>query len=189
MDPQVHRRALLAALKTTKHALDASSNKSALLRTTLALGLTGGFVGGFAGCAMQHDNPPVFADAAPLADAPAAIDTGHDVPPDAPVAPDVPVACDAHLASLAITPESTGDWSPAQFTDEAERASAETATCCHQMELDVRAAREGGEAVEWPPSPLAMACCDVVVFVSHLEPYSELGCTPWGPPCPPEMPA
>jgi len=184
MDPQVHRRALLAALKTTKHGdVDGRSTKCALLRTTLALGLTGSFVG----CAMQHGHPPVFADVAPLADAAVAdaaapIDVGHAVPPDAPVAP---VACDAHLASLAITSASDWDWSPAQFTNEAERASAETATCCHQMELDVREARE---VVEWPPTPLAMACCDVVVFVNHLEPYSELGCTPWGPPCPPEMP-
>jgi hypothetical protein len=185
MDPQVHRRALLAALKTTKHAeIERGSRKGALLRTTLALGLTGGFVG----CAMQHDNPPMFEDAARLADASAAIDAGHEITPDAPIAPDVPFGCEEHLASLEITTSGEPGWSPAQFTHEADRVSAETSSCCHQMELDVRAAHERGERTEWPPAPLAMACCEVVVFVAHLESSSELGCTPWGPPCPPEMP-
>lgn len=183
MSPKVREAALLAALKTTRGgALErATPFRHRAIRSTLVLSLGGAFVGA-AGCAMQHGVPPVM-----VVDAPTT-----DVAPDAPAEPDVPVAdvptdCDAHLASLAITTPDPEGWG-AQFTDEAARNSATTAACCHQMELDVRDAHARGESTGWPPSDLSFACCDVVVFVQRLEPYSELGCTPWGPPCPPSMP-
>ena len=191
MDPKVRQAALLAALKTTR-GTEASWTvpvRRRAVRSTLVLGLQGAFVGGAAlasGCAMQHGVPPVIMGDAPTADAAVAPDVPAD--PDVPMLADAPTDCDSHLGSLAITTPDPEGWG-AQFTSEAARNDATTAACCHQMELDVRAAHARGEPTGWPPSDLAFACCDVVVFVHHLEPSSELGCTPWGPPCPPSMPA
>jgi hypothetical protein len=190
MDPLTRRLALLAAKKTaspsvridpafgTRHA-----GQRAAVRSALVLGLTGGLLGG---CALSHAAPLASVTDAGTRGAPdvasATPDAGPDVmvhPPDA--GSDAPLTCESLLASLEITPPGEG-----QTFSETARLDPSVGACCHQWEIDVSEGRVAGEG--WPPSALAMACCDVVVFAQHLETSSILGCTPWGPPCPPEMP-
>jgi hypothetical protein len=178
MRSDVRRAALMAALKTTRSVAETrAALKSAVLRSGVALGLSGTLLGG---CYEMHGVPPRVVPPPP--DAAALPDVV--VVADAPVRPDSPpidLPCDELLPSLEITaPE--GGWG-AQFTSEVARLDPTVGACCHELEL---AARAGTPVVE-PFTPLAFACCDVVVFQQNLEPYSELGCTPWGPPCPPEM--
>ena len=177
MRADVRRAALSAALKTTRSVGGArAASKSAVLRSGVALGLSGALLG----CYDMHartpatDAPVAIADDAPML---------ADVPPDAPVRLDVgELPCGVLLTSLEITAPEDG-WG-ARFTSEVARLDPTVGACCHELELAVRA----GDRLVEPFTPLAFACCDVVVFQQNLEPYSELGCTPWGPPCPPEMP-
>lgn len=179
MRSDVRRAALAAALKTTRSAEPHAALKSAVLRSSVALGLSGALLGCYdMHAALRASDAPPATDVA-VADAPVLA----DAPADARVRPDAAeLPCGELLPSLDITaPE--GGWG-AQFTSEAARVDPTVGACCHELELAVRA----GERPVEPFTPLAFACCDVVVFQQNLEPYSELGCTPWGPPCPPEMP-
>ena len=158
MDDRIRRAALSAALKTA-----------------IVVSLTG--------CYGMHQRTPRAAPATdggrPLGDA---SHVAHaDVPPDVP-----PLPCRDHLARLAITDPSEpgGTWAwGAHFTDEAARLDPHTGACC--LELDVAAS--AGTLDPSVESPLAMACCDVITSAQMLVSFSSLGCTPWGPPCPPEM--
>lgn len=162
MDDRIRRAALRAAQKTA-------------------------IIVSLSGCYDMHGRPlpaptadagaPIVADAAPTADAPTLV-------PDA-GAP--PLPCGELLPSLAITlPEPVdGAWAwGAHFTDERARLDATVGGCCMELE---EAASVGAPLVE-TGAPLAMACCDVITSAQMLVPFSSLGCTPWGPPCPPEMP-
>ena len=94
-----------------------------------------------------------------------------------------PVACKPYLAGLAQShvadlpaddplhgkPDIYG-----AFTDIAARQSAQTQQCC---------ADELNAGVE---SAYRWACCSAL---GHAPPNHLAACTPWGPPCPPEMPA
>jgi hypothetical protein len=91
------------------------------------------------------------------------------------------VDCATHLGALAAVPQgelAAGD--PAKdrndvygkvFSDRAARESAETQKCCTE-ELTKSGA---GSKLRWE-------CC------SALPADPSGACTPWGPPCPPEMP-
>lgn len=166
MRTDVRQAALAAALKTTRSVVGGhGALKSAVLRSGVAVGLTGALLG----CYDMHAHVP-------QPDAAVADTSLADTPPDAP-----PPECDALLAGLDITvSESWG----AEFTSAAAQRDPAVGACCHELELAAR----GGTPIVEPFTPLAFACCDVVVFEQSLETYSELGCTPWGPPCPPEMP-
>lgn len=165
MDPNVRRAALRAAAKTA-----------------IALSLSGATL--FAGCSSSHgpstmtpepDAASVVAeeDAAVMAEPDAAV-----VMPDAATTP----ACEEHLASLAISTDSEA-WPPSRFTSDEDRNDPRTGACC--LELHTRAETSGTADID---PAIGMACCDVVVFAQELAPVSNLGCTPWGPPCPPEAP-
>jgi hypothetical protein len=109
-------------------------------------------------------------------------------PPPAPVqntTPAVPApvveACEPYLGKLAVVKrEELADDDPLRqrndvygaFADAVARQSARTQQCC-QEELDAKRAQA---AHRW-------ACC------SALPQGAQNGaaCTPWGPPCPPEM--
>jgi hypothetical protein len=168
MDPRIRRAALRYAAKTA-------------------------IVVSLSGCYDSHGRPPravALVDAAVArTDAPVWADVP---PPDAPPSlPDVgPVECEPLLASLAITdPDPMEDrwhWG-ATFTDPAVHTDPAVGECCLAMEIRASEDPVGG-AVDIG-SPLAMACCEVIVGDQHLVSSSSLGCTPWGPPCPPEMPA
>lgn len=179
MRSDVRRAVLAAALKATLSAEPRRALKSAVLRRSVALGLSGALLGCYdMHAALRAPDAPAATDVT-VADAPVLA----DVPPDAPVRLDVgELPCGELLPSLDITAPEDG-WG-AQFTSETARVDPTVGACCHELELAVRA----GERPVEPFTPLAFACCDVVVFQQRLEPYSELGCTPWGPPCPPEMP-
>ena len=159
MDERIRRAALRAAMKTA-------------------------IIVSLSGCYDMHSRPTRV----PITDAGRVErDAAVAVVVDAPTAPDVPpLACDEHLAMLAITnptpPDDRWAWG-AQFTDEATRLDPLTGACC--MELEVAA--DMGTLDPSVGSPLRMACCDVVVNTQNLVSSSSLGCTPWGPPCPPEM--
>ena len=96
--------------------------------------------------------------------------------------PPAPAAsCEQHLSSLAVVkrdalapddPLAKRNDVYGAFADIVARTSARTQQCCHE-ELDKQGARA---AHRW-------ACC------SALGPTDGTGiaCTPWGPPCPPEM--
>lgn len=93
------------------------------------------------------------------------------------------VACDAHLAGLAKTDrdklaaddplKERMDVYGQVFADVGERTSARTQECCHE-ELTANGA---SSALRWE-------CCSALPRGSEA-----MACTPWGPPCPPEMPA
>ena len=107
-------------------------------------------------------------------------------PPPAPVqntTPATPVeeACEPYLGKLAVVQrEDLAADDPLRqrndvygaFADAVARQSARTQQCCHE-ELDAKHAQ----------APHRWACC------SAVAPGTEHGtaCTPWGPPCPPEM--
>jgi hypothetical protein len=169
MDPMARRVGLLAALKTTR-SFEGRGARDQVLRGSVARGLSGALLGG---CYDLHSGGSPL-DAASASDAAVAL---ADAPPDA-----TPLACDALLSGLAIASSESGF--VAHFESAEARHDPQVGACCHALELAVRA----GERPVEPFTPLALACCDVVVFEQSLETYSELGCTPWGPPCPPEMP-
>lgn len=160
MDEGIRRAALRAALKTA-------------------------IIVSLSGCYDMHERVPrVALTDAGRAPPDAAIAVAVDAPPPPPDVP--PLGCSEHLESLAITnpspPEDRWAWG-AQFTDEAARVDPFTGACC--MELEIAASM--GTLDPSVSGPLAMACCDVIVTSQHLVPFSSLGCTPWGPPCPAEM--
>jgi hypothetical protein len=137
------------------------------------------------GCYEMHLRPVPVAlvvdGGGPREDAQMFVDEGP------PPAPDLGErACAELLGGLALTvPEPTGSsWSwGAQFTDERARFDPRVGACCVEVEEAVHAD---------PPlasvgSPLAMACCAVIVDTQRLVSSSSLGCTPWGPACPPEI--
>lgn len=93
------------------------------------------------------------------------------------------VACDAHLAGLAtIEKDKLAADDPLKgrmdvygkvFASVADRTSPRTQECCNE-ELTTNGTN----------SKLRWECC------SAVEPNTQaMACTPWGPPCPPEMPA
>jgi hypothetical protein len=93
------------------------------------------------------------------------------------------VACDAHLGALAtIEKDKLAADDPLKarmdvygkvFANVGERTSPRTQECCTEH-LD-----KGGSS-----SALRWECCSALP-----ETASPSACTPWGPPCPPEMPA
>ncbi len=186
---EVRRAALSAALKTTRSQgrgalVDRAVRGVGVVGVGVGLGVVGlGGVGAggalISGCYEVHDAS--ITDAArvdatlPHDDAALFVDASRDQ--------GAPLACDELLDGLAITAHEGGF--VAEFTSAEARVDPAVGACCHELEL---AARAGEPTVE-PFTPLALACCDVVVFEQSLETYSQLGCTPWGPPCPPEMPA
>ncbi len=162
MDERIRRAALRAAQKTA-------------------------IIVSLSGCYAMHGRP-----LAPGADAGAAVSADASLAGDTPPAPldagPPPLPCADLLPSLAITlPEPPGDsWAwGAHFTEERARLDPTVGGCCMELE---EAASAGTPLVE-TGAPLAMACCDVITSAQMLVPFSSLGCTPWGPPCPPEMPA
>jgi len=144
-----------------------------------------------AGCYEMHVLPPRSERSD---DAGAVADSGRDAV-DAHVAIDAGPPprdlgtpnCAELLDRLAIhVPETPTDdgWAwGAQFSDESARNDARVGACCMELEnaseTDTPLVRSG--------EPLAMACCDVIVNTQNLVGSSSLGCTPWGPSCPPEM--
>jgi hypothetical protein len=167
MEPSIRRAALRAAQKTA-----------------IVLALAGASLG--SGCAASHerglDVAPVVDAAPPEPDAATVWpETDAAVAPDADAAPPIPDDCDERLASLELS--GTEDTWTTRFASDEARADPATGACCMELE---RAAEAGTPDVAF--TPLAMACCDVIVAVQHLQPFSNLGCTPWGPPCPPEAP-
>ena len=93
------------------------------------------------------------------------------------------VACDAHLGGLAtIDKDQLAADDPLKarmdvygkvFANVADRTAPRTTECCTE-ELTTNGSS----------SKLRWECC------SALEPNAQAAaCTPWGPPCPPEMPA
>ena len=93
------------------------------------------------------------------------------------------VACDAYLGSLAtVEKDKLAADDPLKgrmdvygkvFANVAERSAPRTTECCNE-EL----------ATNGASSKPRWECC------SALEPNTQaMACTPWGPPCPPEMPA
>jgi len=165
MDPNVRRAALRAAQKTA-----------------IILSLAGASL--YAGCSASHEPEMPAMDASPHEP-----DAMVVVPePDAtvPVEPDsgpppTPEDCDERLASLELT--GTEDIWTTRFASGEARNDPATGACCMELE---NAVAEGTSDAAF--TPLGMACCEVVVGVQHLVPFSNLGCTPWGPPCPPEAP-
>jgi hypothetical protein len=170
MRDDVRRAALAAALKTIRSV---ASPPRVLRRAGAALGLGGALLG----CSDLHGGDPRAMSDAAVPDAPLAEVASDAAAPDALASP-----CDELLAGLRILDDGTGFG--AQFADVEARLDPAVGGCCHALDAAVRA----GERPVEPFSPLALACCDVVVFAQGLEPFSELGCTPWGPPCPPSMP-
>jgi hypothetical protein len=166
MDPNVRRAALRAAQKTA-----------------IILSLAG--AGLYAGCSASHEPEMPAMDASPHEpDAMVVVpepDATVPVEPDSGLPP-TPDDCDERLASLELV-GIEDEWTTRFASDEA-RNDPTTGACCLELEHAVRE----GTVTDVAFTPLGMACCDVVVFVQHLEPYSDLGCTPWGPPCPPEAP-
>lgn len=181
MDPRIRRAALRYAAKT---AIGQSPKLRSIRLCLIVVSLSGCYDSyGREPRVTPVDAAVVRTDAPVWADAP---------PPDAPPArPDVgPVACDSLLASLAITEpmptEEHWHWG-ATFTDPAVHLDPAVGECC--VGMDTVAGEWDGTGT--PPetgTALAMACCEVIVSDQHLVPFSNLGCTPWGPPCPPEMP-
>lgn len=133
------------------------------------------------GCYDMHGRAPLV----PASDAGGPL--GADAPLVADAPPPRPLPCGELLPSLEITsPEpvdETWAWG-SHFADERARLDPTVGACCMELEEAVAA---GVPAVD-VGAPLAMACCDVIVSAQGLVPFSNLGCTPWGPPCPPEMP-
>lgn len=93
------------------------------------------------------------------------------------------VACDAYLGGLAtVEKDKLASDDPLKqrmdvygkvFANVAERSAPRTTECCNE-EL----------AAHGSSSKLRWECC------SALDPNAQaMACTPWGPPCPPEMPA
>ncbi len=99
--------------------------------------------------------------------------------------PPAPVAgsCDEHLASLArgkpaaLAPDDPVKARPdlygEVFTDRAAREDARTQSCCAES--------LGDGAAE---SKYRWECCSAIA--DSMDKH-HLACTPWGPPCPPEM--
>jgi hypothetical protein len=59
------------------------------------------------------------------------------------------------------------------FADPAARTAARTVACCTEV-----LAHDGTQAdARWP-------CCSALAVTTGEQP---MACTPWGPPCPPEM--
>lgn len=93
------------------------------------------------------------------------------------------VACDAYLGGLATVEKDklpAGDPLKERmdvygnvFANVAERTAARTKECCTE-EL---AAHSSSSKLRWE-------CCSALDANSNA-----MACTPWGPPCPPEMPA
>lgn len=167
MDPFVRRAALRAAQKTA-----------------IILSLAGASVG--VGCAASHERDLIamrpmpetvdatvaVPDAAPEVDASAPSEDARVV---------APADCEERLAALELT--GTEDVWTTRFANESDRNDPIVGACCMEEE---QLAAEGASDVVF--QPIGMACCDVIVYAQHLQPYSNLGCTPWGPPCPPEAP-
>ena len=105
-----------------------------------------------------------------------------EAPPSnaAPPAAAAPVSCAAHLDGLATAkPKDLPASDPLHgrndvfgaFTDVAARSAARTVECCKEtLEKDGAQAKHRWE------------CCST--FAINEQPFA---CTPWGPPCPPEM--
>jgi hypothetical protein len=151
--------------------MDANIRKAAIraaAKTAIVVSLSG--------CALDHGRPDPGTDAA--------IVMASDAGTDAFVRP---TECSQLLASLPIVepdPVSDPDWHwGAQFANESDRLDPRVGQCCLEMN---RRAEEGIEGAEIGTA-LAMSCCEVVVTDQHLATWSALGCTPWGPPVPPEM--
>ena len=144
------------------------------------------------GCYDMHLRPERLAsvDAGPVVDArPPREDARMSLDEGPPPAPDLgEPACSDLLGGLALTvPPPRGRWSwDAQFTDERARLDARVGACCLQLDADVAVSETPGDPI-FPGAPLAMACCDVITTTQHLVSSASLGCTPWGPACPPEM--
>jgi len=138
------------------------------------------------GCALSHvreERAPRAGSGAARDAATAIADAGHDAGRDA-GADAARSSCEEHLGALAIVASESG-WGN-QFADEGARSDPFTGDCC--MEIESQTTIGTGGLPEGVSTELAMACCDTLVFVQHRESSSNLGCTPWGPPCPPEMP-
>jgi len=96
-------------------------------------------------------------------------------------------SCAALLDRLAISlpeppPDDSWAWG-AHFSEPSARNDAQVGACCMELE----AASRTETPLVTIGEPLAMACCDVIVNTQNLVGSSSLGCTPWGPSCPPEM--
>lgn len=102
-------------------------------------------------------------------------------PSPAPVADAGASGCDERLAALELI--DGGELGTTRFASDDARHDREVGDCC--AALDERARIEGMADID---PALGLACCDVVVFAQGRVSWSPLGCTPWGPPCPPEAP-
>lgn len=117
--------------------------------------------------------------------APPPASTASSATPDAPVAAPV-LPCAQHLDGLATAnPEQLPASDPLHdrlgvygaFTDIAARNSERTRECCtEELTRD-----HGGAAHRW-------ACCSALSDADGNTPSIQgSACTPWGPPCPPEL--
>ena len=165
MDHDIRRAALRAAAKTA-----------------ILVSLTGCYeVHSLPGSSTPHPDTGAVADGGRSSDAHVAVDEGPSSRDSG--APN----CAELLDRLAISipePPSDDRWAwGAQFSDESARNDAQVGACC--LVLDNASATE--TPLVTSGAPLAMACCDVIVSVQRIVGSSDLGCTPWGPSCPPEM--
>ena len=164
--------------------MDTNIRKAALraaAKTAIALSLSGATLG-LSACTSSHTPPTSDAAMVELADA-AVVELADAALHDAAVPrPDAASPeCDALLGSLELI--GTEDFWTTRFASEEAKRDVRTGECC--MELEARAAETGTEGID---PAIGMACCEVIVSVQRLQSFSNLGCTPWGPPCPPEAP-
>lgn len=155
--------------------MDRNIRKAALraaAKTAIALSLTGGLTGA---CAELHHPPASTLDAA-TSDAGSTSDAMSIA--DASASDSSVTECDRHLASLELIDSPHIIW---PMFNELDRSDPLTGSCC--LEVHERVTRDEPSGVS---DRLELACCDAIV-ARRLVSFSPLGCTPWGPPCPPEM--
>jgi hypothetical protein len=157
--------------------MDRNIRKAALraaAKTAIAFSLTGGLTGA---CAELHHPPASTLDAA-TSDA-ASISDAMSIA-DASTSDSSVTECDGHLASLELI-DSPHVWPSPRFK-EPDRSDPLTGSCC--LEVHERVTRREPSGVS---EGIEMACCDAIIYAQGLVSFSPLGCTAWGPPCPPEM--